>query len=308
MTRALLLLAWAAAALAHNAPIAPSQCALGALELRAGEQTSVAAPGASEASVRINWDAGADEATVCVPPDCRTPLPARPLTGALSGTLTLPPVFVLGLLDTGDLVDVTIPLALVTPAGPATLVARLTTGLAAADGRLLAGRSIDPNGHFVLVGTATGAGTTMAVTLDGTAQPAPDLDQFAPAVGTLAGSITPRRLTLRARLVRDDLTAAAGARLLARVTAGDRELATLDLPSGLAPQGRHAFRATAADGTRVELRLVRARPQPTWQLLMRSDRPAVAGLTGTSRVELTFAVGDVLGRARGELRGRRVVK
>ncbi len=297
-----LLAVWAPLALAHNAPIPPSQCALGAVELGSGDQTSVAAPAAGESPVRINWDAGSDSATVCVPPDCRTPLPARALTGALAGTLTLPPVFVLGLLDTGDLVDVTVPLALVTNAGPSSLVARLTTGLASIDGRVLAGRPIDPNGRFVLVGTATGSGAPMAVTLEGTAQPAPDLDQFAPATAVLAGTVTSRHLALRTRLVRDDVTAPAGEPLLLRVTAGDRELLAMDLPTGLAARGRRAFRGVGADGTRVDLRLVRRHPQATWQLLVRSDAPPVSGLTGTPRVALTFRLGDLLGRAHRDFR------
>jgi len=302
----------AARAGAHIVPIPPSVCSPDvALSVPGGPTGATAAAGPADA-LRVRFDAPGSEALFC-PADpaapatlCAPPSPRAFTLGDATGTLTFPPRFTATVYSSGD-VD-SPGLRLVVASGGRTTLATLTltSGLAAAGDQLVEGASIGDFGSLTLVGVTDAgavspalAGQPLVLRLACRATPAPDIDQFRTLPqATLAGTITPRRATIRALLTGGPATTPpfAGTPAMVRLRAGDTMIASAFLPAGIAASGRR-FTATTPDGkSRVT---VKPRRDGSWVLTLVLDGPTMppeAG--GRALVDLTLDAGGVL--ARGE--------
>ena len=191
----LIVTALAPAARAHLVDINPSTCALDvALSLPDAGTTATVAPPAPDDLLRFRYEPDTSptrslvQACLADPNGCRSTGVARAFTiDGTAGTITLPLVFTLRMLSSGDL-DATIPITF-TLGGPAVPVPfTLTTGFALAAAAPALGDPIDASGAMRLVGFGSSAalppplgGATMELALACVHAPPPDLDQFAPA-------------------------------------------------------------------------------------------------------------------------------
>jgi hypothetical protein len=191
----LLLTALAPAASAHLVPIDPSTCALDvALTLPDPGLTATVAPPAADDLLRFTYQPDTSptqslvQACPADPTGCRNTAVPRAFTiEGVAGTITLPSVFTLRMLSSGDL-DVTLPITFTVGGPPVPVSFALTTGFVLAGSVPLLGAPIDASGAMRLVGVGSSAAlpaplgaTTIELALACVHAPPPDRDQFAPA-------------------------------------------------------------------------------------------------------------------------------
>lgn len=299
----------ARAAGAHIEPIDPSSCTFDpivvdapALALRAA-----AVPARAIDALEITYDTGASAATFEA-----GSVPARAFGGSgIAGTLAFPAAFEMQMQASGDLAAESIPLAFTVDGVAANVRTTLTTGLAAAGDVIVEGAPLTGRGWFTLVGVVGsgtlppplgGAPTIIRLTCQAT--PAPDLDQFAdPTLSrALSGIITRRAVHLRAVLEpgRSQSPDFAGTPAIVRLTGAETTIASVHLPTGLAPRGRRAFVGRSADPPATVV--VRRAHRGMYVLALRVRGATMPSEAGAITVQMTYQVGGLLSRVSRLLR------
>ena len=310
MRRSLTLLVLAAAlastARAHDAPIPPSDGVFESITIDVsadGRHADAAPPGGADA-FRILFDTGANVAQLGT-----GALPARALTGSLTGTLAFRSLFDVRLRSNGQLVAEAVPLALTLDAESANLRATLTTGLAEAGGTVVEGSPLAADGSFTLVGVASSAqllgGSTLVLRFTGRATPAPDLDSFAlaPVTKRVAGKLSGATVRVRAVIevpvgATPDFTRPAAL----RVSSADATVGAVNLPAGLTASGRRFI--AEGGGVTVAVSTLRKRPVLTHALDVTIDAPLLTPSSGQP-CDLTYDVGGLMDRGSGTFGGGR---
>jgi hypothetical protein len=321
MTRAsrwlgLALLIVAARAGAHLVPVPPSDCTFEAVDLLATDGTVVAtgaAPTPADA-LRIVYDLQASQAQF----DSSGAAPRAFTTGATSGTIALPPLFVADVRNSANIaatrVGVTIDVS-GTSATALTTLTTLTTGLVSDGSAVVEGAPLAADGHFTLVGLlAAGgpapplAGTPLVIRLVGRAVPRPDTDQF-----TLATRTSPVSLRLNDRLLNVRVIFAPGPTespdfthpALLRVSVGGTTLAAAALPQGLPARNPRLFIGQSAGGrAALGVRLLRKKPEPTYLLQAKIQDPILPA-NGPATALVSYDVGGLLSRSTMALKSNR---
>lgn len=301
------LLLLARAGLAHDVRVDPSTCVLDTVGLEgpSGAAVVVAPPDAGD-RVRAVYDTATS--MLQFQPLRRS----RGFTAAgETGGLGLPAAFDAVLLSSGDLRAEHVALDVTVGGGTVRVPIVLTTGLVDLAGPVVAGEPIGSGGRFVMVGAIPPG--VLPSALDGTTvvrfgcalDPVPDLDRFAtaPAVESLAGTLSPRGGSLRG-VLRDapPLEVLAGEPVLLEVRVGDEQAAVLYLPDGFQGGGRRRM-GTSTEGHRVTLR----RGPERGTLRLHADLSAVflpGTPSGPADVELTLVSGAMTARGARVFRAR----
>jgi len=306
LTAVLLVLALASAAGAHDAPMPPSDCVFETITVNAPALSlrAEAAPAGGADTLRILFDTGANVAQFAA-----GALPARALTGGMTGTLAFRSLFDGRLRSNGQLVAEAVPLALVLDGGSANVRVTLTTGLAETGGTTVEGSPLAADGRFTLVGVTSSAqllsGTALILRMTGRATPAPDLDGFAlaPLTKRVAGKLVGG--TVRVRAVIEGpigVTPDFGGRPAAlRVSSGDTTVGAVTLPAGLFANGRRFV--AESEGVTVSVSTLRRKPVLTHALDVAIAQP-LATPAGGQPFNLTYDVGGLVDRGSGAFRGR----
>jgi hypothetical protein len=302
----LLVLAFARAADAHDAPIPPSDCVFETITVEA-PASSLRADAVSAGpadTFRILFDTGGNVAQLQT-----GALPARALGGGMTGTITFRSLFDGRLRSNGELVADGVPLTLVLDGGSANVRVTLTTALAALGETAVEGSALAADGRFTLVGVTSSdqllSGAAVVLRLSGHATPTPDLDGFVFTAITkrLAGKVAHGAVRVRAVIeVPVGLAPDFGDRRAAvRVSTGDTTLGSMILRSGLIANGRRF--AGESDGVTISVSTLRKKPVLTLALDVVIAQP-LATPSGGAPLNLTYDVGGLVARGSGSLRGR----
>jgi hypothetical protein len=307
VTLFLVMAAFAPAARAHDAPIPPSDCVFESITVDApasdGHAEAVPAGGAD--TFRVLFDTGGNVAQLGA-----GALPARGLTGSMTGTLAFRSLFDARLRSNGQLVAEAVPLALTLDAESANLRVTLTTGLAEAGGIAVEGSPLASDGSFTLVGIASSAqllgGSALVLRLAGRATPAPDLDGFAlsPVTKRVAGKLSGAAVRVRAVIevpvgVIPDFTRPAAL----RVSSGDATIGAVNFPTGLGARGRRFV--AESGGVTIAVSTVKKKPVLTHALDVTITTPLLTPSSGQP-CNLTYDVGGLMDRGSGTFgNGRR---
>jgi hypothetical protein len=297
---------------AHLVPVPPSTCAFDPVEIAAPPDgvTATVAAATSADILRIVYDPQASQAQF----DLRTVPPRDFTAGGSTGTLALPGLFVSTLSSAGDL-TATVPLAFTIDGTPATVPMTLTTGLAVAGGTIVEGIPLAADGSFTLAGVAAAsslggpfAGHAVSVRLTCQANPRPDTDQFAVATQTtfISGTATARTLRLRVifappATVTPDLP---GAPVVLRLRLSGSQIASVEVPNGLAARSKKLFVGDSADGhATVAVRSLKRGGKTLYLLGAKIASPTLAPMSG-KRVpaELVYLTGGLFSRATASFR------
>jgi hypothetical protein len=305
-------------AVAHVVPIPPSTCAFDPIDLEWPERhlrATVASPGADDVA-RITYDVTQQTAQVTTDGAAR-----GFVAGDLAGSVRVPSFVtaLVGDLDSsmaptvvrsGDLVAPSASLELTVGGATATIPMALTTGLAAAAGRVAEGAAIDGVGLFVLAGVAHASGLptpfgdgTVVVRLSCRAGPRPDIDQFRGGLQSrlLHATLTANGLSLRALVAADasiplDFPGTAAV----RASVGDLTLVDATLPAGLRRRGRRRLFVGASRGGRTRMGvqfLYNTAGLDTWELALKSRAPLLPAADGSDvRLQVTTELGGLLSR------------
>ena len=302
----LLVLSAFASARAHDAPIPPSDGVFETITVDApasGGHAEAAPPGGGD-TFRILFDTGGNVAQLAA-----GMLPARALTGSMTGMLAFRSLFDAGMRSNGQLVAEAVPLAVTLGSESANVRVTLTTGLAEANGMVVEGSPLGADGSFALVGMASSdqllAGSALVLRLGGRATPAPDLDAFAlrPVTKRVAGKVAGATVRVRAVIevpvgITPDFTRPA----ILRVSSGDATVGAVSIPSGLAASGRRFVGESG--GVTVAVSTVKRKPVLTHTLDVTIAAPLLTPSSGAP-CNLTYDVGGFMDRGAGTFGGRR---
>jgi hypothetical protein len=285
----------ARAALGHDVRVDPSTCVLDTLSL---DEAVVVAPAVAGDAVRVVYDTATSTAQF-------QPLErSRGFTSAgEAGAIGLPAAFNASLGTGGDLQAEQVVLDVTLGGVTARVPVTLTTGLVATPGAVVGGEPIDASGRFLMVGAIPAAvlpsalaGVTI-VRFGCQLQPVPAVDLFAiaPAVDSLAGTLSADRGSLRG-VLRDApaLDAWTGQPALLEVRVAGQSAAVLRLPDGFQGGGRRRT-GRSNDGSQVTLR----RGPDRGTLRLRADLASVflpGTPSGAVDVELTLVSGATTAR------------
>ena len=313
----------AAPALAHLVPIPPSTCTFDPLTLTvpASGATGAAAPAVPADTVRIAFDAPANQIQFCAAgaaaDACSDPIP-RPFTlGTTTGTLTFPAVFNGNMLSSGDVTIADLPIIVATGAATQTARVTLTTGLAAGGGAVVAGAPLQGLASLMLVGVFDPAslpppltGQLVVLSASCLPRPVPDKDQFAPPfvprsiVGHIAASGARIRATADVPSVSPpDLS---GAPTVVALDVGGTIVATAVVSGGLT--GRGNLSGTSDDGrTVIEVRSSRHGATSRIVVTARFDGVTLPALApgAPALVDLVIDAGGVIARGQQLFRASR---
>jgi hypothetical protein len=302
ITAMLAVVALATGVGAHSVPIAPSTCTFDSLELSVPELGLVAdvAPATDADAMRVVYDASTRTAQVTA-----VETRARPfMLDGHTGTLGFPLAFQTELLASGDLsfpfVGVSLTLDGDTRLAPLTL----TTALLASQGLVAEGAPIGADGRVTLVGAIPPGlvpppldAVTTLVRASCVLTPAPDLDQFVPVFEPTKLRLVMRESGGRLRVVlRGGAPEMDAYPLQVRVRADGIPVVTIDLPSGLAPDGPRRFTGQLPDGTTIQVR-TKVRGVPKHLMLVNlPGGPLPSGLAASGAVDATYELGGLITR------------
>lgn len=306
---------------AHIIPLLPSTCAPTIGLARGGVVATVDAPGAGEL-FRFTYDpaASVDRSRVQVCPAdpadprnrCGAVVPRAFVVGTSTGQLAFPPTFPIGLVSSGDMRATGLPLTVTLDGTPETHLADLTTGFVPDTDPPVLGSALDGSGSFMLVGRTRPATSPppagfvpLDLVLSCALAPVPDVDQFAlaPDLSRVRGVLTARKRTLSFVLERNTTGPAQFAGAPTLVHLGPAPVLDLNLPAGLADQGRKGFRGTDGADLTVAVKAMRRRNPPAYKVKLTGPgaSPGAAASSGTLVVE----TGGMLARTAVSLRANR---